>query len=263
MRNAHKLWTFFFISVLSLLIASARPKPENFYETAQRGSVIIDIPGGWGSGVIIKRKNALGQTRIFVWTARHVVADENEVAVMVGVRNSQHFRVGTLKYPVGRVWETQADAALLWIDAPADNFETALRFDDELPALGQRVFACTNPHGIVYDGVLTDGIVSQFGVAYNPRVGIVWEMADVTTAAFSPGSSGGPLFSERTHGIIGISVGTAGNGVNVYLPTRVINRAARNAGVGWAVDSGGICPPDSQLKLGPVVKALEKIWKNL
>lgn len=253
-----RVWTFFFALVVAIALSAFKPAAPNFYETAQLGTVLIDVPDGWGTGFVIKRKNALGQTRIFIWTAKHVVENEPRVNVAVLLRDADHKRFSTLSFPVQRVWKTDSDCALLWIDAPAAMF-SSLRFDEKLPKLGAPVFVCSNHYGPVYDGAITDGIVSQFGVAQNRKRGIGWPMTDQTTAAINPGCSGGAVFSSGTHGVIGMAVGTSGDGVSVYIPERVIAESARKAGIAWAVDDKR-CPPDSQLVLGPVVDALEKLW---
>ena len=235
---------------ISLALSVSTPRTTyNFYETAQLSTVLVDVPDGWGSGFVIKRRNSSG-TRLFVWTAGHVVDDAPATGVIVFIRTPEGNRVGQIRYPVIRTWRTDADAALLQIEAPAENFPD-ISIDADRPALGQPVFAVGNHHGSTYDGTITVGIVSQFGVARNDEKGLTWDLADQTTAEFNRGSSGGPVFSEHSHGVIGIAVGTSGNGINVYLPSRAIARAASAAGIGWAV-TGETCPEDAELRALPI-----------
>lgn len=231
---------------------------SNFYESAQFNTVLVDVPDGWGTGFAIRRTNPNGNPRLFVWTARHVVHGISDVSAIVYVRDSEHKRISTIRLSVKRVWETSADAALLWLDCPAGLFTGGLEFDTKLPALGQPVFAVGNGDGPVYDGIVTSGIVSQFGIPQNSEHGISWEVTDATTAELNSGVSGGAVFSERTHKVIGIAVGSTHHGMNVYLPTREILKAARESKIEWAV-FGNSCPADSEL----IPKPTRSIWNIL
>lgn len=253
MRNLdHKIWTVCLLLAIACLIVFTKPAALNVYTRAQLGTVLIDVPGGWGTGFVIRRTNPDGNSRVFVWTARHVVEDEPGVSVMVFVRDAEHRRLPAIRFPVLRVWKMyHTDAALLWVDASPAAF-VACEFDEKLPALGDKLFVCANSFGPIYDGMITDGIVSQFGLVFNPARGIDWPMSDQMTAAVSPGGSGGPVFSQNSNRVIGMAVGTAGNSINVYLPTRELLRAATEANVAWAIH-GESCPSDERLRdLAPV-----------
>ena len=242
---------------LSLAPLVSRMLPQtNFYETVQLNTVLVDVPDGWGTGFAIRRINKNGNQRLFVWTARHVVHALTPVSVVIFVRDAEHRRVSSIRLDVKRVWETDADAALLWIDCPAGMF-TGIEFDRELPALGSDIFAVGNGDGPVYDGVVTKGIVSQFGIPPNPARGLDWEVIDATTTEFNGGVSGGAVISERTHKVVGIAVGSTHHGMNVYLPTREVLRSAKAAGIEWAV-FGAECPTDEEL----LKKPSANLWRT-
>lgn len=246
-----------FLVLLAPQIAE-RLTRTNFYETAQLNTVCIDVPEGWGTGFAIRRTNRNGNPRLFVWTARHVVHGVDKLSALVFIRDADHKRVSSIRLDVKRVWETDADAALLWVDCPV-GFFTGLQFDKTLPPLGSDLFAVGNGYGPAYDGIVTKGIVSQFGIVRNPERGLDWEVTDATTTEFNGGVSGGAVFSERTHKIVGIAVGSTHHGMNVYLPTREILRAAQAAGIEWAV-FGDECPTDEELQRKPPARS---VWQLL
>jgi S1-C subfamily serine protease len=252
--------------LLASFIRLLTPEP-NYYERAQLNTALVDVPNGWGTGFAVRRTNPNGNPRLFIWTARHVVHShpQSKIELAIFLRDAEHRRISAVPLTVKRVWELDADAALLWVDCPVGMF-TGLQFDMRTPELGEPVFAVGNAHGPGYDGSVLQGIVSQFGVAKAEEHGIGWDMTDLTTAAFQPGVSGGPVVSERSHNVIGIAVGSSQHGSNVYLPTREILRSAREAGLEWAV-LGSVCPADVDLIAEPdgfeLMKELfEKLREN-
>lgn len=221
---------------------------RNPFETAQLQTVLIVRPdGGQGSGVIFKRVNRDGNTRLFVWTAAHVVKGVDRVDVVRYVRNEGD-KVGELRFKALIVDRSDSlnDVALLWLNAPASQFEAA-EFEFDSPRVGDVLFHVGNFFGGDFDGSVSRGVLSQIGV--HPHLGWLWNVTDQYAGAAVPGSSGGPVFDLRGR-VVGLIVGGAGAGqwgFVSFVPVRVISAFARGSGISWAV-RGGYCPNDDTLK---------------
>jgi S1-C subfamily serine protease len=220
----------------------------NQYEHAQRQTVLIQASSGQGSGVIISRRTPGGQVRLFVWTAAHVVGDDAEVSVKVGLRTEGHKSGSSVfKAQVINV-SKETDVALLRLNAPASFFEPS-EFDTAAPLrVGDAVFHVGNFFGDAFDGSVTTGIISQVGIHPDSGryEGWPWKLLDQTSAFAVPGSSGGPVFSGSTRRVVGLIVGgpLVGGNIACFLPVRVIEAYARTAKIEWAV-RGTKCPADS------------------
>jgi S1-C subfamily serine protease len=216
--------------------------PKKSYETEQLATVIIRDAGGTGSGAVVRRTNAQGSTRLFIWTAAHVVSDSDEVIIETKVRN-EYRKVGTVSFKARVVMRAPAeDIALLWLDAP-DGFFNHVEFDDvEQRELGAEVFHVGNFLGTLDDS-LSWGRISQFGI----DGGTLWRSVDQADMLILPGSSGGPMFSYDSRKVLGIVVGWPRQpGVNFYVPLRTIRGVARRESVYWAI-YGAYAPEDSAL----------------
>lgn len=137
-----------------------------------------------GSGVIV----GLGQ----VVTNLHVVEGAQKIVVVFRGKEQQATVASTSK--------RERDLALLAVDTTGGS-RVALRRSKEL-VVGERVFAIGNPRG--YEQTLTDGLVSALrkdGDAFVVQ----------TSAAISPGSSGGGLFDSRGR-LVGITTKTRTDG---------------------------------------------------
>lgn len=222
------------------------PTYKTNYTTAQLATVMVETDDGYGSGVVVKRLNSAGEVRLFVWTVNHVMGNFHEALIKLHVRNNGN-KVGTSIFHAREIYsDKDDDLALLWLDAPA-TFFPSVEFGGVSPLeVGDRVYAVGNAYGSVYDGTVTQGIISQVGISYMPDHGLEWRVADQTTAAVSPGMSGGPVFSEKSGKVIGLAVGTNGNGINVFLPVRAIEEFVFCRGIEWAL-SDGECPSDEKL----------------
>lgn len=214
-------------------------RDAHFPEKTQLASVLIKSDEGSGSGVVIKR-----QDKLFVWTAGHVVAKDSSVKVIIFARDHNKQRALALVFNatvIGRL--EKADSALLRLYAPPQFFSD-VEFDPSIPLAGDRVLVVSSPHGREHDSMITDGVISQFGFdlteeANDPK----WTLIDMTSAAINPGSSGGAVYDLRTEKIIGLAVGTEGDGINFYLPVR----AMQGQGFDWAL-FGNDCPTEAQLE---------------
>jgi S1-C subfamily serine protease len=156
---------------------------------------------GQGSGVVV----APG----LVVTNRHVV----EGAASVRLQQAGRTRTA-------HVLERHATHDLALLRAPLKTPPAAIRASKEL-AVGERVFAIGAPHGLELS--ISDGLVAQLrSEAGSVRI--------QTTAAISPGSSGGGLFDERG-ALVGITSYSAlrGQNLNFALPTEWFEPLLRNA----------------------------------
>lgn len=102
------------------------------------------------------------------------------------------------------VYDEDADLAILWCDTPFSAAPLPLA-DSDLVKQGDKVYAIGYPLGMF--NTMSDGIVSSV-FAYD-NIGIIQ-----TTAAISPGSSGGALLNERGR-VIGVTSATLVDGQNM------------------------------------------------
>jgi serine protease Do len=136
--------------------------------------------------------------------------------------------------------DTNADIALLLINAPAGAFLGA-EFALETPArVGDPVFAVGNFFGNAFDNSVSQGIISQIGI--DPGNGFPWPVADQTDCAAFPGSSGGPLFNTDGK-VLGLVVGGRDSALVWFVPVRAIVEFAERNQVTWSV-VGVFCPRD-------------------
>lgn len=244
-KKSHRfVWTA--ILVVAGLLFTYLPNQRFNFTTAQLATVMIETEDGYGSGVVVKRVNSSGEVRLFVWTVNHVMGRFHEAEVKLHVR-AHGSKVGTSTFHAREIYyDKDDDLALLWLDAPP-TFFPSVEFGDLSPlAVGDRVYAVGNAYGSVYDGTVTDGIISQVGISFMPDHGLEWRVADQITAGISPGMSGGPVFSAQSGRIVGLAVGTNGNGINVFIPVRAIEEFVFRHAIDWALYDGE-CPSDDKL----------------
>jgi S1-C subfamily serine protease len=180
------------------------------------GVVSINTGVSTGSGFVFD-----GNGHII--TNQHVVdrASEVEVAFTSGYKT-----YGTV---IGS--DTDADIAVVKVDAPADQIYPLAIGDSSQLQVGQSVVAIGNPFGL--NGTMTVGIVSGLGrtqFAHASPEGGFFTTADIiqTDAAINPGNSGGPLFN----------MGGEVVGVNQSIRTENVNEITGNAvnsGVGFSI----------------------------
>lgn len=236
-------------SVAILTFEACNPK-SNRYAAAQKATVSVKAQTGEGSGVVIRRANRFGQTRLFVWTAAHVVdgADDCTVVIRQVIRNEGH-KVGTSDFKAKIILRSNEniDLALLWLDAPPEYFSFA-EFDTQLLQVGSQLYHVGNFLGEKFDDSFSTGVLSQFGA--HPGQGWPWgeNFLDQMTTLIVPGSSGGPVFNSENDKLVGIAVGWAGiPGVSFFVPLRTIVPFANQTGFAWAV-YGNYCPTDAELR---------------
>ena len=136
----------------------------------------------------------------YLLTNKHVVGDDEFVRVKLATGRS-------LVGEVVRV-DKARDVALLHTD-PLTSEALGLRSD--AGTIGEAVYAVGSPFGQSLSGTITRGVLS----ARRVFEGVPFLQSDV---AVNPGNSGGPLIDSNGH-VIGIAViGTAAQGINMFIP---------------------------------------------
>ncbi len=152
--------------------------------------VLVRSPVGLGSGFVIHPEG-------YVITNDHVIAGSNELMVVVyrqatdGLKKDEYKRI--------RIVATSEfhDLALLKIETDdAERFVTVPLGDSNHLKQGQAVFAVGNPMGL--ERSLSEGIVALRSRLLSGQTYVQ------TTAALSPGNSGGPLFNAKGE-VIGVN----------------------------------------------------------
>lgn len=164
------------------------------------------VTSGAGSGVILSSDG-------YILTCAHVVDDADTVTVTTSD--------GT-EYDAEAVGsDTADDIAVLKIDAA--DLTAAVIGDSDAASVGETVYADGNPGGTL-SGTITEGIVS----ALNREITVETDSGEAitlnviqTSAAVSPGSSGGGLFNDQGE-LIGVvnakSSDTSDEGLGFAIP---------------------------------------------
>ena len=189
---------------------------EALYQNVIPGVVAIRTPTGLGSGFVLDSEG-------HVITNQHVVDGTSTVEIAF---SSGYKAVGTV---IGM--DTDADIAVIEVNAPAEEIHPLPIGDSSSLLVGQPVVAIGNPFGL--SGTMTLGIISGLGrtqPAHAAPDGGFFSTADIiqTDAAINPGNSGGPLFNLSGEVI----------GVNQSIRTENINEVTGNAvnsGVGFSI----------------------------
>lgn len=180
------------------------------------GVVLVQTPGGLGSGFII---NARG----FCVTNYHVVERETRVAVTIFDRNERgEFRRRRIDDVKILALNPFFDLALLRIPkTDGIEFETVTIAEDDSNKEGDEVFAIGNPLGL--ERSVSQGIVST----RNRNVGGLVYIQ--TTAQINPGNSGGPLFNIKGQvvGVTNMKL-TFGEGLGFAIPVSYLKHFLNN-----------------------------------
>ena len=203
--------------------------PNNAPDPKESDNILVSMYAQVLPGVVsINTGNALGSGWVFdsngqIVTNQHVVDDNREVEVDFASGYKAH---GTV---VGT--SSDADIAVIKVDAPADQIHALALGDSSKLQVGETVVAIGNPFGL--NGTMTVGIVSALGrtqpSTQSPEGGF-FSNADIiqTDAAINPGNSGGPLFNMAGEVV----------GVNQSILTENVNQTtgtASNSGVGFSI----------------------------
>ncbi|HEY5729276.1 MAG TPA: trypsin-like peptidase domain-containing protein [Anaerolineales bacterium] len=208
-------------------VASPQPIPVNpilldgssltsLYEQVIPGVVSIRTDSGQGSGFVF-------DTNGNIVTNQHVVEGASTVEVAFSTGFKAHGTVIGL--------DTDADLAVVKVDAPAEELRPLPIGDSDALQVGQTVVAIGNPFGL--SGTMTLGIVSGLGRTQRSSSagnGLFFSTADIiqTDAAINPGNSGGPLFNMNGE-VVGINQSIRTNNFNEMTGNAV------NSGVGFSV----------------------------
>ena len=176
------------------------------------------VVSGAGSGVIISEDG-------YILTCAHVVSGADTITVILPD--------GT-EYP-GTVTGMYEEGDIAVVKIGATGLPAAVIGDSDQVQLGETVYAVGNPGGTL-SGTITDGIISSvdrtINVSLEETSGYGWNTGRTvslevlqTSAAVSPGNSGGGLFNSRGE-LIGIvnakSSGSSQEGLGFAIP---VNRA--------------------------------------
>jgi S1-C subfamily serine protease len=190
---------------------------EALYEQVLPGVVAIQTDSGLGSGFVFDEEG-------HVVTNQHVVEGSTDVEVDFASGFKAH---GTV---IGT--DTDADVAVIQVQAPADQIHPLALGDSSTLNVGEQVVAIGNPFGL--SGTMTLGIVSGLGRTQRSHAAAegngFFSTADIiqTDAAINPGNSGGPLFNLNGEVV----------GINQSIRTETFNNATGNAvnsGVGFSI----------------------------
>jgi S1-C subfamily serine protease len=216
------------------------------YEVMQKSVVLVKASVGQGSGVVIERTNDEGKTRVFVWTANHVVENDAEVTIVKNIRFEGH-RAGEASFKakvIGR--DAKKDIALLWVDAPGSYFRAAEFAETDPIRVGTPLTHVGNVLGEFFEDSVSVGLMSQIGM--NPGGNFPWELTDQYAGEAYFGSSGGPIFRTSDKDVVGIVVGgVVQSGFMQFVPVRVVEIFGEQNGLYWAI-RGDWCPRDDFLR---------------
>jgi len=158
----------------------------------QAATVVVEGESGLGSGFFVQ--TPLGKK--YVVTNAHVVLDNWNIRVKLSTGQEIPVTMGQLL--------PEYDLAIL--DIQGVGLPDALELREDLPEVGERVFAYGAPRGL--EGSLSEGIVSAVRTTEEIRQVVADGSFDEpvqkkaanwiqTTAPISPGNSGGPLVDEQ------------------------------------------------------------------
>jgi serine protease Do len=180
------------------------------------GVVLIETPGGLGSGFIINNRG-------WCVTNYHVVEGQTRVAVTIFHRSPEgDFERRSIRDVKILALNPHFDLALLEIPAQEGlPFQPVYIAEDDSHREGDTVFAIGSPLGL--ERSVSEGIVSTRN---RNMEGVVYIQ---TTAQINPGNSGGPLFNDRGQvvGVINMKL-TFGEGLGFAIPVSYLRHFLKN-----------------------------------
>jgi hypothetical protein len=231
-----------------------------------------------GSGVLITRK--IGDEKVtFVWTCGHVIDNLRNVRNIIEDGTSKKIvefdDVQIIKELVEggrRVGEIKMDATVVKYSDPDDGEDLALLMvrardygrasakfylskDEPIIPIGTQLFHVGSLLGQMGANSMTSGIISQVG-----RIHGKVEFDQTTVTAF-PGSSGGGVYLQNGE-YVGMIVRGAGEGFNLMVPVRRIERWAKKHDIMWALDPSLKSPAIEVIKSLPIESISKKDGDN-
>jgi serine protease Do len=189
---------------------------KELVSTFAEGVVLIETPGGLGSGFIINNRG-------WCVTNYHVVEGQTRVAVTIFHRSANgDFERRSIRDVKILALNPHFDLALLEIPAQEElPFQPVFIADDDSHREGDSVFAIGSPLGL--ERSVSEGIVSTRN---RNMEGVVYIQ---TTAQINPGNSGGPLFNDRGQvvGVINMKL-TFGEGLGFAIPVSYLRHFLKN-----------------------------------
>jgi len=236
-------------------------KPNKVVDYLLDISVTIHAKNASGSGVFVVTKDG----QVWVLTCGHLVehirserksakgtaiefADAEIVQVLV--EDGRKTGESALYAEVIRYSDADhgEDIALLRLRSKKYKPASGARFylDDDIPAVGTKLYHCGSLHGDLGANSVTWGIISQHGRLLNDKV------FDQTTCPAKPGSSGGAVCLEEDGRYIGMIVRGSGDTFNFTVPIRRMRTWAKRVGVDFIFDDRLEIPSDEKLKAHPI-----------
>lgn len=261
---------FLIAAVMLAPVLSQAAEPTDIAKHLQDISVTIVAKSaagaGEGSGEVVTRKFASGETVNFVWTAAHCVSNLRRTKEVIdGVSGSRKTvvefddamvvkslvedgrAVGKIEFFAEVVrYSAEEDLALLRLRKK--NFlDTTVTFylEDSITPIGTQLLHVGSLLGQLGSNSMTTGIMSQHGRLINKVI------FDQTTVAAFPGSSGGGVYLQDGR-MIGMVVRGAGETFNLIVPVRRMRDWSKKAKVEWAIDPNVPLPTEEELKKLPV-----------
>ena len=190
---------------------------------------------GQGSGFFVSQDGLLA-------TNHHVIEGAHFAGVTL-TDGSVHFVDGIAAV------DAAADLALLKVHG--SGFRSLSMSTRAPPQVGAKVFAVGSPHGLT--NTLSEGLVSGHRVI-DEGIKLIQ-----TTAAASPGSSGGPLLSA-TGKVVGVITGalSSGQNLNFAVPADKLSRLIAKRGKLKPLASAG-----GQSLTRVEARGLNGVWKNI
>ena len=189
---------------------------KELVSTFGEGVVLIQTPGGLGSGFIINNRG-------WCVTNYHVVEGQTRVAVTIFHRGKQgDFERRNIRDVKILALNPHFDLALLEIPAQENlPFQPVFIAEDDAHREGDTVFAIGSPLGL--ERSVSEGIVSTRN---RNMEGLVYIQ---TTAQINPGNSGGPLFNAHGEvvGVINMKL-TFGEGLGFAIPVSYLRHFLKN-----------------------------------
>ncbi|WP_346854232.1 trypsin-like peptidase domain-containing protein [uncultured Draconibacterium sp.] len=142
---------------------------------------------GMGSGVLV------GERKLYILTAAHVVANASEIEVT--------FANGTTIGATNRRIDQTSDVALLQLNNPASAIPAAKIGNSEKVRIGDDIFIIGNPLGLEHS--VSRGIISGKHIEKNEYNQSRVQEFFQTDASINKGNSGGPMFNMQGE-VIGI-----------------------------------------------------------
>lgn len=201
------------------------PKPRTPHDEKKDGGTLDEFledskfipiqdkfgPAGYGSGFLIGKN--------LIVTNHHVIEEGVQDEYLISIQNKRWYSYKAHLISA----DEKTDIAILEIinpDRDIDNI-VPLRFANNLPRLGEPLFAIGHPHGLMW--TVTQGSTSYV----NRKINNIFQDLIQTDTPINPGNSGGPLFNLRGEVV----------GVNVMILGMAGDKQPNETGLNFAVTS--------------------------